>query len=88
MTDATLCIRCGKKRIIAKQWSEGEGSAKTFHTMTVCPDPECQKIVDAELQRKQDIVNSRRIESEKRRKARMTGNEGKGFPPDEEEPEE
>lgn len=44
------CIRCGKERIISKTWKE---SVKTFigstivtYTETVCPDSDCQKIVE------------------------------------------
>lgn len=51
--EETSCIRCGKKRIFKRQWKEvfGRGPA-IIHVETVCPDSECQKIVDAEFAEK------------------------------------
>lgn len=52
------CIRCGKERIDARSWKETVnnfmGKTVIVHTETVCPDPECQKIVEKgfEVQRK------------------------------------
>lgn len=40
------CIRCGKQRIDGKSWKEKLGTSVITHTQTVCPDDECQKIVD------------------------------------------
>lgn len=48
------CTRCGKERILKKKWKE---TTLTFsgkkivvnRTMNVCPDKECQKVVDKEL---------------------------------------
>ncbi len=40
------CPRCGKERIILKQWQEASESATvgqpTRHTLMVCPDQDCQ----------------------------------------------
>ena len=41
------CVRCGKPRITVKSWSEKVGTAKIKYTLTECPDPDCQKLVDA-----------------------------------------
>ena len=50
------CTRCGKQRIESKSWEEKVknfmGTTITTHTQTVCPDPECQKIVEKELELK------------------------------------
>jgi hypothetical protein len=48
------CTQCGKERILFKTWDEevpGYGGTSTTITrsLTVCPDPECQKIVDKKL---------------------------------------
>ena len=47
------CYRCGKERIKAKTWNEKVtnfmGTSVITYTQTVCPDPECQKIVEKEL---------------------------------------
>lgn len=40
------CIRCGTERIDGKSWKEKSGISYIFHTNTVCPDSECQKIID------------------------------------------
>ncbi|MBI4036574.1 hypothetical protein HY386_01710 [Candidatus Daviesbacteria bacterium] len=42
------CIKCGKERILSKTWKEYVGVSKNLliHTLTVCPDTACQKLVD------------------------------------------
>lgn len=64
----TPCIRCGKIRIVAKSWSEKINNSLLTYTLTVCPDSECQKIVEGELQKKRDKIISIHEESEKRKK--------------------
>lgn len=47
------CSRCGKERIFAKTWNESiptvAGSTTIVHTKTICPDPDCQKIVEEHI---------------------------------------
>lgn len=43
------CIRCGKTRIVDKIWTEYEVKILITHTKMVCPDSDCQKIVEAEI---------------------------------------
>lgn len=57
------CTRCGSERIISKSWEETvktfSGTTMVVHTLTVCPNRECQKIVEEQLatQRiKQEII--------------------------------
>ncbi|OGD93815.1 hypothetical protein A3F02_00630 [Candidatus Curtissbacteria bacterium RIFCSPHIGHO2_12_FULL_38_9b] len=52
----TSCIRCGKIRIFKKKWIEklDRGSVIT-HIETVCPDNDCQKIVDAQFAAKREL---------------------------------
>lgn len=49
----TPCIRCGTARIVSKKWSEKiktySGFTLVEYTDTVCPNPECQKVVDKEF---------------------------------------
>lgn len=62
---ATVCIRCGKVRILFKKWTEkmdGRGSAITSE-IYVCPDAECQKIVDEKFEQ----MRQRRLDSENRK---------------------
>lgn len=44
------CPRCGKPRIVAKEWKEkvttAAGVTTVVRQLTVCPDPACQEIVD------------------------------------------
>ena len=51
----TPCIRCGKERIFKRKWKEvfAKGSIITY-VETVCPDPKCQKIVDADFAAKRE----------------------------------
>jgi len=64
------CTRCGKERIQSKKWKE---KTVTFsgttivvtRTQNICPDPDCQKIVDKELRAqkaKRDKIKSDREE--------------------------
>lgn len=68
MSGNTPCIRCGKMRIVAKSWTGNIGSSIITYTLTVCPDPACQKIVEAELQEKQDKVRAIQERSLERKK--------------------
>ena len=47
------CTRCGKERVEGKSYKEEIttffGTSTIIHTDTVCPDPECQKIVEEKL---------------------------------------
>lgn len=62
------CIRCGKTRIVTKSWSENIDNSMITYTLTVCPDPDCQKIVEEDLQKKKDKITLIHEQSEKRRK--------------------
>lgn len=41
-----FCVRCGKKRVEGKTWKGKIGASTITYIQTVCPDKECQKIVD------------------------------------------
>lgn len=43
------CIKCGKERVDSKTWKGKIGSSVVTYTMTICPDSECQKQVDASI---------------------------------------
>lgn len=62
----SICIRCGKVRIFSRKWKDkenGKGAVVT-HEETICPDLECQKIVDEKFQEMKD----RRTQMEERKK--------------------
>lgn len=63
----TPCIRCGKMRIVSKKWSEPINGSKTIYTLSVCPDADCQKMVDKELEKRQERAREMQIQSLKRR---------------------
>ncbi|OGE30539.1 hypothetical protein A3C59_05565 [Candidatus Daviesbacteria bacterium RIFCSPHIGHO2_02_FULL_36_13] len=59
------CIQCGKERIDGKSWEEKAGISVVTYTDTVCPDSECQKIVDKAIaDRKAKSANLIKIKAE------------------------
>ena len=40
------CVNCGKQRVDGKTWKGKIGASVITYTLTICPDPKCQKIVD------------------------------------------
>ncbi len=40
------CVKCGKERVDSKSWEGKIGASVVTYTLTICPDPECQKQVD------------------------------------------
>ena len=65
MIITTVCIRCGRDRILFKKWtgkSETNGNITT-NELYVCPDSDCQKIVDAKFAE----MREKRMESEIRK---------------------
>lgn len=60
------CIRCGKQRVAVKTWEERIGNSLSTHTLNVCPDPACQKIVEenfAASKAKSDLLVKKRLEA-------------------------
>ncbi|MBI4991140.1 hypothetical protein HZB96_03540 [Candidatus Gottesmanbacteria bacterium] len=77
MSKNSPCIRCGKERIVAKSWTEYIGASLVTYTTTVCPDPECQKIVDDQLKKRKDKLETiqreslrRKVENKRNRKTK------------------
>lgn len=66
------CTRCGKERIISKTWKEEVdtffGKSVITHTETVCPDPECQKIVEEKLEAQRQKTEELQAAKEERMK--------------------
>ena len=48
-TYKNCCPRCGKERIIVKEWTEKVGSSTVTNVDKHCPDKTCQKIQDKDL---------------------------------------
>lgn len=60
------CIECGKQRIDGKSWQGRVGASVVTYTLTICPDVECQKLVDkalAEKKEKTEFLAKKKIEA-------------------------
>lgn len=60
------CIECGKQRIDGKTWKGTVGTTIVTYTLTVCPDPKCQKIVEkgfAEKKEKSEQLARKKLEA-------------------------
>ena len=60
------CIRCGKQRIDGKSWKEKSGISLVTRTKTICPDSQCQKLLDkaiAERIAKNDLMLKNKAEA-------------------------
>ena len=44
-----ICLRCGKQRVISRTYTESVNGSLLTYTETVCPDPECQKILNMQF---------------------------------------
>lgn len=64
---STPCIRCEKMRVFKRSWKEKLDNKGTMMTIVeaVCPDKECQKIVDAMFAEKRE----KRLAAENRNKS-------------------
>lgn len=71
----SICTRCGKERSVSKVWTEEievyGGISVVTRTMTVCPDPECQELVDKDLQKQAAVREEQKKEAELRAAARI-----------------
>ncbi|OGD89447.1 hypothetical protein A3J17_03020 [Candidatus Curtissbacteria bacterium RIFCSPLOWO2_02_FULL_40_11] len=69
MNIKTTCIRCGKVRISLRKWdAKIEKGPVLMMEKTVCPDVECQKLVDrqfAELREKKEALKASKEENSK-----------------------
>ena len=77
-TYSNPCTRCGKQRIDAESWEEKvtnvSGTTIIVHTKTVCSDPECQKIVEKELEAQKKKREQFEIDKENRKAKFKKGN--------------
>ena len=51
---ASVCIRCGKQRILFSTTQAMVGNSSIVTKETICPDSECQKKVEVILKAEQD----------------------------------
>lgn len=61
------CFRCGKQRIVVSTKKERVGEAWVTTTMTSCPDPECQKLLDRQMEKervtRENLVSLNKVPS-------------------------
>ncbi len=64
------CVRCGKERVVVKEWTEKIGQTSMIRTLTKCPDKECQKILDDEAaaqKEKRDAITQKKAQDKEER---------------------
>jgi hypothetical protein len=65
-----VCVRCGKRRIVTKTWTERVGGSLVKYTDTACPDLKCQKMVEKDnkdRKKKREILEKQRAQSKQAR---------------------
>lgn len=65
-----VCFRCGQKCIFSKTWIEETSGAKITHHVWICPDKECQKIVEQTLKEKREKAELQKRDREEKALAR------------------
>lgn len=60
------CTRCGKERVVKSSYTEKLEKTTVVYTVTICPDPECQKLVEKGLVADEAKRKIMRDEHEKR----------------------
>ena len=70
IANTTICVRCGKQRIVLSVNEEKVGTSVITTTETICPDPECQKKVDSMLGIEQEKRHTSFLQKQDRLNAR------------------
>lgn len=77
IVNTSICVRCGKPRIVLSVKEEKVGNSIITTTETICPDPECQKKVDGILATEQQKRHQSLVQKQERmsgRKSAKTSN--------------
>jgi hypothetical protein len=73
--DTSVCIVCGKRRIVVGSHEEKIGNSTVVYKDTICPDPECQKKVEKvlgkELEKRQQSAKNQQIRVDERNRAKL-----------------
>ena len=69
-TSTTVCVRCGKQRIVLSVTKGMAGNSAITTTETICPDQDCQKKVDGMLGLEQEKRHQSFLLREKKMSAR------------------
>lgn len=77
----SLCTRCHTERVVSKTWTEKietySGTSVVTHTETICPNPECQAVVDKQLTASRERNEQAKQDREKRVAQRVHASSGK-----------
>jgi len=76
ITDSTsICIKCGKQRIVIATHKEKVGNAFVIYKETICADPDCQKNVEKilaqEKEKRQQSMSNQRLRIAERASAKI-----------------
>ena len=69
------CPRCGKDRIVISSREEVVVNSTVVYTETVCPNPDCQKLVENMLKVEETKRTNLKIEKEKANLQRLKAKE-------------
>ena len=61
-----ICVRCGKERKVVRTWEEKIEGSVIVNTESVCPDPSCQKEVEADNKKSRDRHAAMKQKSQER----------------------
>jgi hypothetical protein len=74
-TNPSICIECGKQRIVVRTYEEKVGNSVVVYKETICANPECQKKVDKtlakELEKRQQSAMNQKLRMAGRKSAKL-----------------
>lgn len=71
ITSTSICIRCGKQRVVLSTTKGMVGNSSIVTKETICPDPECQKKVEVLLKQEADKRHQSNLLKESRLASRI-----------------
>jgi transposase len=75
ISNTSICIECGKQRIVVGTHTEKVGNSVVVYKDTICPDPECQKKVEKtlakELEKRQQSAMNQKLRIAGRKNAKL-----------------
>jgi len=75
ITNTSICIECGKQRVVVATHEEKVGNSVVVYKETICPDPECQKRVEKtlakELEKRQQSAMNQKLRIAGRKSAKL-----------------
>lgn len=73
--NTSICIKCGKQRIVVATRKEKVGNTFVIYKETICPDPDCQekveKILAQEKEKRQQSISNQKQRIAERNSAKV-----------------